>query len=55
MNKVMNEEPTPPSQVADVPTELDDILLTAMAKDKTERYESVLYLRDGLQNLYESV
>jgi serine/threonine protein kinase len=55
MNKVMNEQPAPPSRIADVPTELDDILLTAMAKEKTERYESVLYLRDELRDLYESV
>jgi tRNA A-37 threonylcarbamoyl transferase component Bud32 len=53
MNQVMNEEPTPPSEVADVPSELDDILLTAMATEKKERYESVLYLRDSLQTLYD--
>ena len=51
MNKVMNEEPTPPSEVADVPKELDEILLTAMATEKQDRYETVIYLRDALQEL----
>ena len=51
MNKVMNEEPTPPSQIADVPPEIDEILLTTMATEKGDRYESVLYLRDAFQEL----
>jgi tRNA A-37 threonylcarbamoyl transferase component Bud32 len=51
MNKVMNEEPTPPSEVADVPSEIDDILLTAMARDKKERYETVVNLRNDLQGI----
>jgi serine/threonine protein kinase len=53
MNKVLNEEPTPPSEIADVPPELDDVLLNAMAKDKADRYEDVLLLRNELQELYE--
>jgi tRNA A-37 threonylcarbamoyl transferase component Bud32 len=51
MNKVMNEEPTPPSEVADVPEKLDEILLISMATEKEDRYESVLYLRDELKGL----
>ena len=51
MYKVMSEEPTPPSELADVPEELDEILLTAMATEKDDRYESVLYLRDDLRDL----
>jgi serine/threonine protein kinase/NACalpha-BTF3-like transcription factor len=53
MRKVLTEDPTPPSEVADVPPVLDDILLTALAKEKANRYESVLYLRDDLQALYQ--
>ncbi|WP_245835461.1 serine/threonine-protein kinase [Natronolimnobius baerhuensis] len=53
MNKVLTEAPQPPSELADVPPELDEILLTAMAKEKVDRYESVLYLRDALQELYD--
>ena len=51
INKIQTETPTPPSEFADVPTEIDEILLTAMAKEKGDRYESVLYLRDDLQEL----
>jgi outer membrane protein assembly factor BamB/HEPN domain-containing protein len=51
MNKVMNDEPTPPSEIADVPEQLDDILLKALKTEKADRYESVLYLRDELQSL----
>lgn len=51
MQQVMNDRPTPPSEVADVPSELDEILLTAMATDREDRYEHVVYLRDELQAL----
>jgi serine/threonine protein kinase len=53
MHRVLNEEPTPPSEVADVPEALDDVLLTALAKEKDDRYESVLYFRDALDRLRE--
>lgn len=51
MRKVLDEEPTPPSEIADVPEALDEILLTALAKERNDRYESVLYFRDSLQEL----
>lgn len=53
MREVLDEPPRPPSEVADVPEALDDILLTALAKERADRYESVLYFRDALQNLYD--
>ncbi|WP_336022512.1 PQQ-binding-like beta-propeller repeat protein [Halobellus salinisoli] len=46
-------EPNPPSDVADVPAALDDILLTALATEKADRYDSLVYLRDALVDLYE--
>ena len=51
MRQVLNEQPPPPSEVADVPPALDDVLLSAMSIEKGDRYESVLYLRDELQTL----
>jgi hypothetical protein len=51
MNKALNENLNPPSEVADVPEAIDEILLTAMATEKNDRYESVLYLRDALRGL----
>jgi hypothetical protein len=50
---VLDKEPTLPSEIADVPEGLDEILLTAIAKEKDDRYESVLLLRNDLQGLYE--
>lgn len=49
INKIQTEEPAPPSDVADVPPKLDEILLTALSTEKADRYEHVLYLRDELQ------
>lgn len=37
------------------PTRLDEILRTALAKDGTDRYENILYLRDDLRELYDSL
>jgi hypothetical protein len=53
MHKVLEETPTPPSEIADVPEGLDAILLRALAKDKSERYDTVVHLRDALQELYD--
>ena len=52
INKIQTETPTPPSEVSDIPEELDEILLTALATEKADRYEHILYLRDDLQDLY---
>ena len=49
MKQIESEKPTLPSALADVPAELDDILLQAMAKEPEERYKRVVYLRDDLQ------
>lgn len=51
MNEILTESPTPPSEIADVPPALDDILLTAMATDPADRYETVVHLRNELEDL----
>ena len=53
MNQALSELPPAPSTVADVPAAVDDVLLPALEKRKSERYESVLYLRDDLQELFD--
>jgi len=53
IKQVEAQQPTPPSEVADVPEALDDILLTALAKEKVDRYDNVAYLRDALQELFD--
>lgn len=51
---VMGEDPTPPSNLADVPDEFDEILLQALAKERENRHDHVIYLRDELQGLFET-
>jgi serine/threonine protein kinase len=53
MNQTLSESPPAPSTVADVPSALDEILLTALEEKKSARYESVLYLRDDLRELFD--
>jgi hypothetical protein len=53
MEATLHDRPTPPSEIADIPGELDRILLTALATEKEDRYEDILYLRDDLQELYD--
>jgi tetratricopeptide (TPR) repeat protein len=52
LHDALHEMPPPPSTVnASLPREIDDILLTALEKDRTDRYEDVLYLRDALEDV----
>ena len=55
MSKIKTETPPAPSKVADIPSEIEDILLTALSTKKEERYEDVLYLRDELQTLWNEI
>ncbi|PSP26969.1 hypothetical protein BRC65_08670 [Halobacteriales archaeon QH_2_65_14] len=55
MRAVLNDQPAPPSEYAELPAALDEILLTALAREKDDRYESVLSLRDELQALFDSL
>jgi PGF-pre-PGF domain-containing protein len=51
---VKTDRPTPPSELADVPDGLDEILLTALAKEKDDRYDDIVYLRDDLKELFDN-
>jgi serine/threonine protein kinase len=51
MNKIQSSTPAPPSDIADLPEALDDLLLTALATERTDRYDDVLYIRDGLEDI----
>jgi tRNA A-37 threonylcarbamoyl transferase component Bud32 len=54
MRAVLDDEPSPPSEVEpDVPEALDEVILTALAKEKRDRFDNVAYLRDALQDLYD--
>ena len=52
MNQIQNRDPTPPSELTDIPVEIDGVLLKALSKRKEDRQESVLYLRDGIQEAF---
>jgi serine/threonine protein kinase len=55
IEKIRNEKPTPPSEFADIPKELDDILLTALSTEKSDRYEDVLYMRDKFNQIMNEI
>jgi halocyanin-like protein len=55
MQSVLTETPAPPSTVADVPPSVDELILPALKKEKADRYDSIIYLRDGLSDLFESL
>jgi PKD repeat protein len=56
MYEVLEGEIVPPTELqSNLPSAIDDVLLTALSKRKTDRYESVLYLRDELNDIYESI
>lgn len=49
----LSRVPTPPSEVADVPGDVDDAIMPALRRSKHERYDSIDYLRDELRGLFE--
>jgi len=53
IRQILNEDPTPPSEIANVPDKLDTVLLTALSKNKKDRYEDILLLRNALQSVFE--
>ena len=56
MNRVTQGEITPPTDIdPHLPSRLDDILKRALARERTDRYESVLYLRDDLREVVADV
>jgi len=55
MQDVLSTEPDPPSEIADVPESVDDVVMPALRKNKTDRYDSILYLRDELEDLFTSL
>jgi tetratricopeptide (TPR) repeat protein/tRNA A-37 threonylcarbamoyl transferase component Bud32 len=55
MRQVLAEDPPAPSTLADLPPALDEVLLRALATDRSNRYEDILYLRDELQALHDEL
>lgn len=52
INEIIATEPTPPSEInPNVPDVIDRITKNTLAKQKDERYESILFLRDELNKI----
>jgi len=52
LTRVVEDDIRPPSEAdPSLPAELDDVLMPALEREKEDRYESVLYLRDALADL----
>lgn len=49
---IMEDDPTPPSEVADLPPELDEVVLRGLAADRDERYEACIQFRDALREVH---
>jgi tRNA A-37 threonylcarbamoyl transferase component Bud32 len=54
MEQTREQQPTPPSELAEVPDGLDELLGRALAKEPENRYSDIVYLRDDLQELFEA-
>ena len=55
-NRHLDEPPTPPTEVdPSLPAAADDVVLAALAKEKGDRYESMLDLRRALESLFRRV
>ncbi len=53
---VLESPVTPPTELAPgLPARVDEILLTALEKEQADRYETIVYLRDDLQELYDAL
>jgi serine/threonine protein kinase len=53
MNKIQSATPIPPSERADLPEAIDDILLTALSIERDDRYDDVILLRNLLREVWD--
>ena len=54
--QIRETEPTPPSAVvADLPSEIDEILLTALQKHPSQRYERIILFRNSLRSVRSNI
>jgi outer membrane protein assembly factor BamB len=56
MNAVLTEDVVAPTERnPDLPAALDDALLPALERDRADRYDSVIYLRDEIESIARAV
>ncbi len=52
MYDILESDPDPPTAIEpSLPDEIDEIVMRCLAKEKSERYETIVYLRDDLEEL----
>jgi len=54
MQSILSQDPTPTSDIVDLPAAVDEVVMPALEKEQAARYDSIVYLRDGIKNLLES-
>jgi len=55
MQNVLTREPAPPSSVIELSASVDELIMPALEKTKSDRYDSTVYLRDGLEEILSTV
>jgi eukaryotic-like serine/threonine-protein kinase len=51
LNKIVNQDPQPPSELASVPPELEKVILRCLRKDVSRRYQTMADLKIALEDL----
>ena len=54
MQSILSQDPTPTSDIVDLPAAVDEVVMPALEKEQAARYDSIVYLRDGIKNLLDS-
>lgn len=56
VSTILNAEPSSPTEVnPNLPPEINEVLLTAIAERKEDRYETALHFRDDLRRVYHTL
>jgi len=54
--QIRETEPTPPSAiVSELPGEIDEVLLTALQKQPSQRYERIILFRNSLRSVRSNI
>jgi len=55
MQSILTEDPKPPSSFTDIHSSVDNLILKALKRNKKDRYDSVVYIRDNLKEIWASL
>lgn len=55
-HKVKHAQPTPPSEInSNIPSDVDELILRCLAKDKSDRFNSHASLRESIEDLLDTI